>query len=405
MFVISLCLLFTVAVCLTQYISYRRLRKHVEEGLSYTAGTYRPKLAVILPCKGLDVGFAENVRKLLEQDYISNAPSEQADFEVIFAVASQSDPAFQALTELVAHSNNVKAQIVVAGINNQRAQKINNQLAALEKVSPDVEVLVFVDSDVVARADFLQQLVCRLEDPTIGATTGYRFYVPFKTDCPSLLRSLWNRMSAWELANPTLSFAWGGAMAVRRSVFETAEIAQAWAKAADDDLSLTAAVKKLGLKVYFVPQCLVASHGDTTFTEFAEWMNRQMILTKVYYPPLWRKAIVRAVVLLFWLIFVCLLVTGGILLPSSNLLWASLAALLILPFELCLILSAQRLWRLVLSDWDANLSSSLLATCLSVPLAHIILPFMTLYSLFTNEIKWRGVKYKLKSPTETVISS
>jgi len=38
-----------------------------------------------------------------------------------------------------------------------------------------------------------------------------------------------------------------------------------------------------------------------------------------------------------------------------------------------------------------------------VPLAHLILPWMTLYSLLTNRIHWRGVTYDLLSQTETVV--
>src|SRR5262249_5438042 len=150
-----------------------------------------------------------------------------------------------------ATQENVKVPVkfVIAGLNPKRGQKINNQLAALGEIAADSEALVFVDSDVIARRDFLKHLVSRLADENVGATTGYRFYIPFKGDWPSLIRSLWNRMSAWELANPKSAFAWGGAMAIKRSTFEKARVASHWDAACDDDLSLTTAVKDLGLTV------------------------------------------------------------------------------------------------------------------------------------------------------------
>ena len=76
-------------------------------------------------------------------------------------------------------------------------------------------------------------------------------------------------------------------MAIRMSIFEKAGVAGHWDQAADDDLSLTTAVKDIGLEVHFVPQCLVATDGDSSIAEIFEWTNRQLILTKVYYPKLW----------------------------------------------------------------------------------------------------------------------
>jgi hypothetical protein len=38
-----------------------------------------------------------------------------------------------------------------------------------------------------------------------------------------------------------------------------------------------------------------------------------------------------------------------------------------------------------------------------LPLAHLLLPWLTLYSMLTNKISWRGVKYELKSPSEIVV--
>ncbi len=404
MLTIGLLSVFSVAICAAQYFAYRRLRLHVERGLKVGLKSFRPKAAVILPCKGLDHDFKANVEKLLSQRYLEAGVNGKSNFEVIFAVASIDDPAYHVLTELAEKQQMVYTQVVVAGVNPQRAQKLNNQLEALKHVSADVEVLVFVDADVVARNDFLEHLVSGLADQTVGATTGYRFYVLHKLNYSSLLRSLWNRVSAWELASPSKCFAWGGAMAIRRSTFEQAKVLEAWQCAADDDLSLTSAVKRLGLKVYFVPQCLVASHGDTTFDEFSEWMNRQMILTKVYYPSLWWKAVARAGVLWLWLLAVAGCAAAGLVTHQSELLQASQIAVgTIVPFEVWMVMRAQRFWQSVLADYEFHLSRSLLATCLGIPLAHIVLPWMTLSSLFSNRIQWRGVEYELRSPTETVI--
>src|SRR5579883_1317223 len=185
LFVAVLLICITSIVVAVQSASFRRLYLYVEKELQRSQPGSLPKASVILPCKGLDAGFADNVRKLLHQDY--------PDFEVIFSVAKDSDPAHEPLRKFVAESGG-KAKLVVAGINDKRSQKLNNQLHALEQVRNDSGVLVFVDSDVIARDDFLKHLVAPLADATIGATTGYRFYIASPGNWASILRSLWNRM-------------------------------------------------------------------------------------------------------------------------------------------------------------------------------------------------------------------
>ncbi len=386
----------TAVACALQTLAFSRLLKYVNKEMQRPASAYHPHATVILPCKGLDPGFNDNVQKLLSQDYPS--------FEVIFAVASDSDPAYANLMEL-SKTSPVPTRIVVAGINQSRAQKVNNQLKALQELSPLTEVIVFVDSDVIARGDFLCRLVEPLQEEGVGVTTGYRFYIASITNWPSQLRSLWNRVTAWEMANPKYAFAWGGAMAIRRSVFAEARVAEAWDRAADDDLSLTTAVKAAGKAVHFVPQCLVASDGDSSVAEILEWTNRQLILTKVYYPELWGRAIARATVMALWLVAMLAAVIGYAYWGDNAMGMAVLAGLTIFPLELFFLVKARTLWQRVLTDNRQYIQESFLTSCAAIPLAHLVLPWMTLYSVLTNRIQWRGVTYELRSPTETFIIS
>lgn len=396
MFVAILLLSITIIVFSVQLICFKRLYAYVTREMARPPRNFHPKATVILPCKGLDPGFRGNVEKLLQQDY--------PDFEVIFAVAAETDPAYPVLAEVAAASR-IPTRIVVAGINPIRAQKINNQLCALEHMRTDSDVIVFVDSDVIARNDFLSRLIDPLQEDRVGVCTGYRFYICSTNNWPAQLRGLWNRMTAWEMANPKFAFAWGGAMAIRRSVFEKAGVAQSWHQAADDDLSLTVAVKKLQLDVHFVPQCLVASEGDASIPEIIEWTNRQLILTKVYYPELWGRAISRACLMAAWLLAMIFALSGWVFAHDAWLGAAVGAGLAVLPLEFIFLIRARRMWQSVLRDNSAHLQESFASSCAAIPLAHLVLPWVTLYSVLTNRIKWRGVTYELRSPTETLVIS
>lgn len=386
----------TVIATFLQAVAFVRLWRYVDREMARRPNGYHPYATVILPCKGLDPGFRENVQKLLDQDY--------PEFEVIFAVAAESDPAYNELVELSARASR-RARVVVAGIDSRRAQKINNQLCALAQVTEQTEVLVFVDSDVIARNDFLSRLVEPLREPQVGCTTGYRFYIASLSNWPSQLRSLWNRVTAWEMADPAHAFAWGGAMAIKRETFIKAGVAESWDRAADDDLSLTTAVKAIGRTVHFVPQCLVASDGNSAVGEIIEWTNRQLILTKVYYPKLWGRAIVRAMVMALWLVA---MVGAGLVYAMDrdpvmlDALWAGASLVLV---EFIFLVIARRLWQRVLIDNKEYIRESFITSCAAIPVAHMVLPWVTLYSLLTNRIQWRGITYELKSPTETLIIS
>jgi ceramide glucosyltransferase len=337
----------------------------------------------------------------LSQDY--RYASGKPAFEVIFAVADQQDPAYEVINRVISEKSGAAAKLIVAGFNNKRAQKINNQLVALQHVDLQrCEVLVFSDSDVIARQNFLHNLVAPLEDEEVGVATGYRFYLHSPGNLACLLRSLWNRMSAWEMADPKFAFAWGGAMAVRFKLFQQAEVTKAWDKAADDDLSLTTAIRKLGKTVHFVPQCLVTTQSDDGWREVVEWMNRQLILTKVYFRPLWVKAIARAALMAMWLLILFAVI--AVCYVCNNWYSTCLLALLltIIPVEIYFLFVGRSLWAPLLNENSENAESgaALLSSALAIPLGHLVLPWLTLYSLTTNRIAWRGVNYELHAPDD-----
>jgi len=412
---ITICtLIFVIAICFYQSITYKRMYRYVTSRLDESMSYYCPPAAVILPCKGLDPDFEKNLHKLVAQDYGCADSSKTPNFEIIFSVASSDDLAYPVIEKVMNQYPSSKSKLVIAGIDNRRTQKLTNQLEALKQISPQAEVLVFVDSDVIARKDFLTRLVTPLQDIEVGITTGYRFYLPSKFSLPALIRSLWNRLSAWELSSKRFAFAWGGAMAIRRDIFDQAAVTEVWDRSADDDLAMTTAVKKLGLSIYFVPQCLVVSHGDASWSEVIEWTNRQLILTKVYYPALWLMGVIRAAVMAGWLIVVLVLAFQILALQVYKFLPVLFAALLLLVVELFFLFQAHGLWRKLLNqeakadrseriDFEQAYKRLLWQSAIIVPLAHVVLPLLTLYSLLTNRIRWRGINYELRSPHETVV--
>ncbi|MBI3154486.1 MAG: glycosyltransferase [Burkholderiales bacterium] len=358
---------------------------------------YCPPASVILPCKGLDPGFVDNVGSLLHQDY--------PDLELLFVVATADDPAYDAIARLLAEDGLAprRARLIVAGLGHGRAQKLTNQLAAIAQASRRSRVLVFVDSDCRPDSGFVRRLVGPLADARIGATTGYRWYHPPEPSLGSMLRSTWNAGALPFLVDEKTTHAWGGAMAIRREVYDRADIAAIWDRAVSDDLTLTVAVKRLGLKLQFVPSCIAVSYEESSLPATLEFTNRQSLISRVYLPPLWWSTAIGHA-------SANLLVAYG---AVNLLVWASSDSTSALAGALGLLLVpmqwANALWLfgaivdLIPEHLRPQVRHLRWHYVLTAPLASAMTLINTLQSARTRRMTWRGITYELRSPTETVI--
>ena len=157
--------------------TYYAVRNHRYAMLKYdrkAGAVYRPRVALIVPCKGLDPQFDANIRSLLCQEY--------EDYRAYLVVQDRSDPAYARLCTIRDHLGSGSAtpsvEILVAGPSTACSQKIHNLLYAIDRLDDDIEVLAFADSDVCVCSDWLARLVQPLRKPKRGVTTGYRLFVP-----------------------------------------------------------------------------------------------------------------------------------------------------------------------------------------------------------------------------------
>ncbi len=107
------------------------------------------------------------------------------------------------------------------------------------------------------------------------------------------MRSAWNASIASALGpNTKTNFCWGGSMAIRRNDFMQTEMREKWQGTLSDDFVVTKALNEAGLPIIFVPQALTASVEDCTFSELLEFTTRQMKITRVYAPHLWKLSFI-----------------------------------------------------------------------------------------------------------------
>ena len=360
---------------------------------------YRPRTVLIVPCKGLEPAFQENISSFFNQDY--------ENYLLWFVVADESDPAYSELCKLKKQlSQTSKAQdvqIFIAGKGQSCSQKIHNLLYCYERISDDIDILAFADSDACVRKDWLSHLVYPLRQPKNGVTTGYRWFIPKKNNLASLALSALNAKVAQLLGNTRFNQAWGGSMAVRVDVFRRLGLDKIWPKALSDDLSLSTAAKKAGMKVAFVPACLVASYEFTTWPKLFEFSRRQFLITRIYAPKTWWFGLLSSLYSVLGIWGAAALAIYAATIPHKNLELFALVPVIFFVNQLGRAILRQRTAEKLLQHERRAMRAACLADFLACWLWSLLLLFFIISSAFGRTIVWRGIRYKLLEPTEIIV--
>ena len=389
-------IVFGLGAALRVWLLYcgHRLRQFVLEQLADKRPHSAPAVTLIAPCKGIDPGFKENVKAVLNQNYPGR-------WQVIFVVESADDPAYAALTRMLSESHRSVGSVHIAGLTDKCSQKIHNMISGIEAADPQSEAFAFIDSDVRPGRDWLGFLTQPLTRPESPVSTGYRWYIPVRGGWASATRAIWNALVSAAGDPRWRAYAWGGAFAITRRVFEELHISETWSNALSDDLSVSQAVHAAGRKVAFVTQCVVPSHEDCDWPSGFDFMRRQSLVARVYAPLLWGIGWVLCLGFLGTLVTVvvaglCLLVGG----ESEGYLMLGLAILLYL-LDSAIGIQRRRTAKAILPTCDFS------KTFWMEIFGQIWVVMVTLAGLIcsglSRKMLWRGRVYTLVSPSQTLV--
>ena len=371
----------TFAALVQGLISLINGRHNSKYALSYDTPTAPDSPVVVFcPVKGAEVDLEANIDSLMRQSHSA--------YRVVFIVDSETDPAFPILSASC-------AEIQVAGRALGCGQKVHNLIYGLLNAGDENDTFVFCDADTRFPSDWLRNLVAPLTDPTIGATTGYRWYVASSSSLPPRIRSAWNATVVGFLGGHSRNFAWGGSTAIRRMVFESAGVLESWKGALSDDYALTNAVQRAGLRIVYVPSCLLVSHGGCTWRQLIEFTSRQILITRVYAPRIWILGLVTYTLfnITFWWLTYRMFGDWKFILP-----WALIYGLSILRANLWLV-AADRILHDVFPiglRWFYRLSP---------PLTALLYGWNFFRTIVGRRLLWKGIAYILISPNETRVEN
>jgi cellulose synthase/poly-beta-1,6-N-acetylglucosamine synthase-like glycosyltransferase len=333
-----------------------------------------PPATVIVPVKGYDEGLRENLEALAALDY--------PDYELIVAAYSAGDIPPGVLP--------ARVKVVLAhGTDPVGAEKVQNLMAAVRAARKRTRVLAFADSDGRVGRGWLRALVAPLGEPGVGASTGYRWFLPDPPDFWSLLRGVWDAVAAGTLGPGDCRFAWGGAMAIRKEVFFEARVPDFWQGALSDDYTLSEAVHAAGLGIAYAPGALTPCREHTTCGRLFGWIRRQMAITRIYAPRLWWPALIAH-------IFYCGGMAASVAASIRGNRLAEWALIAQLSPGMLKGLNRATLAKAVLPEYEAWFKRHAWVHAIWVPLGTWVWLVALLSSAFARSIQWRGRRYPLK---------
>ena len=174
-----------------------------------------PSFSILKPLSGLDSGLEENLRSYFALDY--------PDYEVLFAVRSEDEPAAPVARAAMAAYMEKSADLAVVGEPASIEQYPNAKNWSLLKLAERArgEIYVIADSDVRAAPGDLRELARDFADPRVGVVTcPYRAVAGpslwSKLEAIGMNTEFWGGVLVAQMLAP-MDFAVGPTMAIRKS--------------------------------------------------------------------------------------------------------------------------------------------------------------------------------------------
>ena len=192
-------------------------------------------------------------------------------------------------------------------------------------------------------------------------------------------------------------------MAIRVDVFRKLGLDKIWPKTLSDDLSLSCAVKKAGMKVAFVPACLVASNEVTTWRKLFEFGRRQFLITRVSAPKTWWFGLVSSLYSILGVWGAAGLAVYAWVIENEHLPLFTAVPVVFFVSQLIRAVLRQRMAGKLLKREYRAMKVAYATDILAFWLWSFLLLLFIISSAFGRTICWRGIRYKLLGPTETIV--
>jgi ceramide glucosyltransferase len=126
-----------------------------------SSANFTPPLSILKPIYGLDRETYQNYASFCLQDY--------PDYEILFCVSDDRDPAIAVIAELARNFPDRKIKLIVGSEPLGVSDKVNKLCRMVREATH--EIVVVSDSDVRVEPQYLRAIAAPFRDPKIGAMT------------------------------------------------------------------------------------------------------------------------------------------------------------------------------------------------------------------------------------------
>jgi ceramide glucosyltransferase len=340
--------------------------------------TYEPTVSIVKPTKGVDQSALANFRSFCQQDY-------GGAYEILFCVEERSDPAVPAIQRIMSEHPDRQIRLIYSDPTDTRSfGKLKNMIAGVTASS--AEIVVFSDSDARVPPTFLRDTVASTRDPTVGIAFGAPAYAG-SANWPAALTSVSVNELALRIATLHVFGLFDGAigttMVVRREVIDRVGGLEQLGWQIADDIQLARTIRRHGYRIHLLKQPARVVHQHDSLGGWWAHEHRWYVIIRRYWPVLF--VLMNLVDLAFWWSVVCLgiaLVRNSEVPTAIGLVGVVLATALVSTVALNAAFARNGALRRFI--WVV-----LIRELLRLPLV--------LYSCVSDEIVWRGRRFRVES--------
>ncbi len=355
---------------------------------SFPRSEHLPNVGLICALRGADPFLEDCLRGLMSLEYPVH--------EIRIIVDSEMDPAV-AIVERVRQEiapDNVEVEFLDVC---QDTSSLKNLALAqgIRGCSRECEAFAWLDSDTVPDRDWLKNLVAPLQDENVGATCGIRWYSPPNASIANYVRHIWNAAAVLEMV--VYDIGWGGAFAIRKSIYVECELEQKWQRALVEDTLASNEVLKRGQRVEFVAACTMPNPESASLSWCVRFVTRQLQGLR-YYHAAWPKVLMIGV-------FLGVVLAGNLVMVPCSLATedyrsaaVSCTALLALGLVASwLMRRSERCVNAHLGERAVGGISHPLKLAVAAPIAGMVNLAAIARTCFLSDVTWRGIHYHVRS--------
>ncbi|KAG8054295.1 hypothetical protein GUJ93_ZPchr0001g29329 [Zizania palustris] len=209
--------------------------------------------------------------------------------EFLFVVESKDDPAYHAVSRLIAeYKDKLEAKVVVAGFSTTCSQKIHNQLIGVKKMHKDSKYVLFLDDDVRLHPGTIGALTKEMEkNPEIFIQTGYPLDLPSGSLGSYCIYEYHMPCSIGFATGGKTFFLWGGCMMMHADDFRQdlyGVVSGLKDGGYSDDMTL-AAIAGQYKRLISSPPVAVFPHplaSDLSFSRYWNYLRKQTFVLESY---------------------------------------------------------------------------------------------------------------------------